>query len=187
VKRALFLDRDGVINEDTGYVHRIDEFRFVEGIFDLCRAAIAADLSIFVVTNQAGIGRGLFSEEQFHTLNSWMVARFADQGVKIDKVYFCPHHPEHGIGQYKRDCFCRKPNPGMILRARDDHGICLQNSVLIGDKEWDIIAAKMAGVGTTILISVADAQPSQKPEFHFKDLKEASQVICNKWLFSRTN
>jgi D-glycero-D-manno-heptose 1,7-bisphosphate phosphatase len=177
VKRALFLDRDGVINEDRPYVHRIEDFQFVDGIFDLCRAAIEAGMVIIVVTNQAGIGRGFFTEQQFHVLTDWMNARFADQGVRIDQVYFCPHHPMHGIGHYKLDCLCRKPNPGMILRARDDHGICLRNSILIGDKEWDIVAANAAGVGTPVLISVNVPDRDAKPALQFTNLREALDFL----------
>lgn len=177
MKRALFLDRDGVINEDGNYVHRIEDFHFIDGIFDICRAAAGAGMAIIVVTNQAGIGRGLFTEQQFQVLTDWMVARFADQGVRIAQVYFCPHHPVHGIGHYKRDCFCRKPNPGMILRARDDHGICLRNSVLIGDKEWDIVAAKAAGIGTTVLISGTSSELGLSPEFRLRNLSETLNFL----------
>jgi D-glycero-D-manno-heptose 1,7-bisphosphate phosphatase len=178
VKRALLLDRDGVINEDRRYVHRIEEFQFLDGIFDVCRAAAAVGMAIIVVTNQAGIGRGIFTEQQFHLLTDWMIARFAEQGVKIDQVYFCPHHPEHGVGHYKCDCFCRKPNPGMILQARDDHNLCLRNSVMVGDKEWDIVAAKTAGVGTTVLVSGSSVEDlAQKPEFHLRSLNEVIPAL----------
>ncbi len=173
VKRALFLDRDGIINEDFHYVHRVEDFRFIDGIFDLCRAATAAGLAIIVVTNQAGIGRGLFTEQQFLVLTQWMCERFAENGVTIDQVYYCPHHPVHGTGQYKRDCSCRKPNPGMILRARDDHGICLHDSILIGDKEWDITAARAAGVGTAVLISGTDSDGGVEPACRFGNLRDA--------------
>ncbi len=128
---------------------------------------------IIVVTNQAGIGRGIFTEQQFQALTDWMNARFADQDVTIDQIYYCPHHPVHGTGHYKLDCLCRKPNPGMILRARDDHGICLQNSILIGDKEWDIVAAKAAGVGIPVLISGNVPNHDAKPTFQFSNLAEA--------------
>jgi D-glycero-D-manno-heptose 1,7-bisphosphate phosphatase len=177
VKRALLLDRDGVINEDRRYVHRIEDFHFIDGIFDICRAAIEAGMLIIIVTNQAGIGRGLFTEQQFDALTDWMKARFADQGVTIDQVYYCPHHPVHGTGQYRLDCLCRKPNPGMILRARDDHGLCLQNSILIGDKEWDILAAKAAGVGTTVLISDKLPDKDPKPAVQFTNLREAFKFL----------
>jgi D-glycero-D-manno-heptose 1,7-bisphosphate phosphatase len=187
MKRALFLDRDGVINEDRHYVHRIEDFRFIDGIFDICRAATSAGMAIIVVTNQAGIGRGIFTEQQFHVLTDWMIAQFADQGAKIDQVYFCPHHPVHGTGDYKRECFDRKPNPGMLLRARDDHRICLQRSVMIGDKEWDIVAAKAAGVGTTVLISDHGVELNQQPEFHFASVELAARMVLNDKLFSRIN
>jgi D-glycero-D-manno-heptose 1,7-bisphosphate phosphatase len=177
VKRALFLDRDGVINEDRHHVHRIEDFHFIDGIFDLCRAATDAGLAIIVVTNQAGIARGLYTEQQFQALTDWMNARFAEQGVRIDQVYYCPHHPVHGTGLFKRDCHCRKPGPGMILRARDDHGICLRNSILIGDKQSDIVAAKTAGVGTSVLISGNVPEPGAKAAFQFINLREALSLL----------
>ena len=128
---------------------------------------------IIVVTNQAGIGRGFFTEQQFQALTCWMNARFAEQGVTIDQVYHCPHHPVHGIGHYKIGCLCQKPNPGMIMRARDDHGICLRNSILIGDKEWDIAAANAAGVGSSVLISVSVPDGDIKPALQFTNLRKA--------------
>jgi D-glycero-D-manno-heptose 1,7-bisphosphate phosphatase len=184
VKRALFLDRDGVINEDRHYVHRIEDFHFIDGIFDLCRAATDAGLAIIVVTNQAGIGRGLFTEQQFHVLTDWMNARFAEQGITIDQAYHCPHHPLYGVGHYKRDCLCRKPNPGMILRARNDHGICLRNSILVGDKKWDIVAANAAGVGATVLISGNAPDPDAKPAFQSATVKEALDFLLLSGLFA---
>ena len=113
-RAALFLDRDGVINVEKHYVHRIADFDFMDGIFALCRAASARGMAIVVVTNQAGIGRGYYSEQQFHALSGWMCERFAAEGVTVDKVYFCPHHPQHGIGAYRAESFDRKPQPGMM-------------------------------------------------------------------------
>jgi len=185
VKRALFLDRDGIINEDRRYVHRIEDFHFIDGIFDICRAAIDAGMAIIVVTNQAGIGRGVFTERQFHVLTDWMNAQFAGQGVTIDQVYYCPHHPLHGTGHYKLDCLCRKPNPGMILRARDEHCIWLRNSVLVGDKELDIMAAKAAGIATTVLISDRVPDSKAKPVFQATNLGEAFNYFCSSGLFTR--
>jgi D-glycero-D-manno-heptose 1,7-bisphosphate phosphatase len=105
VKRAFFLDGDGVINEDRRYVHRIEDFHSIDGIFDLAGPPWRP-VVIIVVTNQAGIGRGFFTEQQFQALTDWMNARFADQGVTIDQIYHCPHHPVHGTGHYKVDCLC---------------------------------------------------------------------------------
>lgn len=145
-KRALFLDRDGVINHDSGYTSSADDFRFIEGIFYLCRAARQQGYLIIVVTNQAGIGRGYYSEQDFLTLTEWMCGRFEAEDVPITDVFYCPDHPEFGIGEYKKDSFDRKPNPGMLLRASEKHGIDLENSIMIGDKVSDMQAAERAGV-----------------------------------------
>ena len=152
LRPALFLDRDGVINVEKNYVHRIEDFEFLDGIFDLCRAATERNMPIVVVTNQAGIGRGYYSEAQFLTLTDWMRARFEEETAPISAVYFCPYHPEQGVGEYRKESFDRKPNPGMLLRARDELGLDLGLSILIGDKGSDIAAAKAAGVGVTVML-----------------------------------
>ena len=151
--RALFLDRDGVINVNHGYVHSIENFDFIDGIFDLVRTAHANNLKVVVITNQAGIGRGFYSEQQFDQLTSWMCKEFMKQGAPIDKVYFSPFHPTEGLGKYKKDDFSRKPNPGMILQAQQELGLDLENSILIGDKGSDIQAGIAAGLGLNILFS----------------------------------
>ncbi|MFC5299806.1 D-glycero-alpha-D-manno-heptose-1,7-bisphosphate 7-phosphatase [Azospira restricta] len=151
--RALLLDRDGVINVNHGYVHSKDNFDFIEGIFDLVRTARALGYRVVVVTNQAGIGRGYYSEAQFHELTAWMCEQFERQGAPIDKVYFSPYHPTAGIGEYRQDEDTRKPGPGMILRAHRELGVSLEKSILIGDKPSDIQAGVAAGVGLNILFS----------------------------------
>jgi D-glycero-D-manno-heptose 1,7-bisphosphate phosphatase len=148
---ALFLDRDGVVNVDHDYVYRPEDFEFIEGIFNLSRAAQRQGYLLIVITNQAGIGRGYYSEADFEALTAWMIERFNEEGVGIDGVYHCPFHPEHGIGPYKADVPCRKPNPGMILQAATEHGIDLAHSVLVGDKVTDIEAGLAAGVGRRFL------------------------------------
>jgi len=150
--KALFLDRDGVINVERGYVHRREAFCFQAGIFDLCRAAQMLGYLLLVVTNQAGIARGYYTESDFLELTEWMIREFAARGVDIAHVYYCPYHPIHGIGAYQYDSPDRKPKPGMILRARADFGLDLASSVLVGDKSSDIAAADAAGVGTKILL-----------------------------------
>jgi D-glycero-D-manno-heptose 1,7-bisphosphate phosphatase len=149
--RALFLDRDGVININHGYVHSVDNFEFIDGIFDMVRAAHTKNFKIVVITNQAGIGRGFYSEQQFHQLTSWMCKIFIKAGAPIDKVYFSPFHPTEGLGKYKKNDFSRKPNPGMILQAQLELGLDLNNSILIGDKVSDIQAGISAGLGLNIL------------------------------------
>jgi D-glycero-D-manno-heptose 1,7-bisphosphate phosphatase len=151
--KALFLDRDGVINVDHGYVHKAKDFEFVPGIFDLVRAANANDYKVIVVTNQAGIGRGYYTESQFHALTEWMCQQFKLNGCRIDAVYFCPYHPEHGIGEYRRESDCRKPAPGMLLQAQKDHNINLQASVFVGDKPSDMAAGRNAGIQNLMYFS----------------------------------
>lgn len=146
-KRALFLDRDGVINHDAGYTSRAENFQFIDGIFDLCRAATRSDYLLVVVTNQAGIGRGYYSVEDFLALTAWMRARFKVEDAPIADVFYCPFHPEHGVGEYKKDSFDRKPNPGMLLHAAEKHSLDMGRSIMIGDKDSDMQAARKAGVG----------------------------------------
>lgn len=149
MRRALFLDRDGVINTDHGYVHRVADFHFMEGIFGLCREAVRLGYVLIVVTNQSGIGRGIYSEEDFQTVTGWMRERFVAEGAPLLAVYHCPYHPG-GNALYQPYAHWRKPAPGMILQAAADHGIDLAASVLLGDSERDIQAAHAAGVGAAI-------------------------------------
>ncbi len=175
---ALFLDRDGVINVETNYVYRIEDFVFIDGIFDLCRNAKSAGMAVVVVTNQAGIGRGYYTEVQFQQLTDWMCARFAEQGVKIDGVYYCPYHAEHGVGKYKAESFDRKPNPGMFLRARDELELTLENSILVGDKASDLAAARAAKLGKSVLLAPAHVVVTPRP-----DLQANCLLAINEMLF----
>jgi D-glycero-D-manno-heptose 1,7-bisphosphate phosphatase len=145
--RAFFLDRDGVINHDSGYTSSKENFVFIDGIFDLCREAIQSGYLLIVVTNQAGIGRGYYSEQDFIKLTEWMRERFNAERAPLTDIFYCPYHPEHGIGLYKQDSFDRKPNPGMLMRAAEKHGLDMGRSIMIGDKDSDMQAASRAGVG----------------------------------------
>jgi D-glycero-D-manno-heptose 1,7-bisphosphate phosphatase len=150
LRPALFLDRDGVINIDHGYVHTPEATEFIDGIFDLVARATAAGRVVVVVTNQAGIGRGYYSEAQFLDHTAWMQAEFARRGAPIERVYFCPDHPEHGIGPYRRDTPMRKPGPGMLLQAAAELQLDLGRSLMVGDTENDIRAGLAAGVQRTV-------------------------------------
>lgn len=150
---ALFLDRDGVINVDHGYVSRPEDCTFVDGIFELGRAARDAGLAIVIVTNQAGIGRGLFGDADFRQFMEWVTRAFHDEGCEVSAVYYCPHHPVEGIGAYRRSCACRKPAPGMLLGAARDLSLDLSRSILVGDKSTDIEAGLAAGVPQLYLLS----------------------------------
>jgi D-glycero-D-manno-heptose 1,7-bisphosphate phosphatase len=172
--KALFLDRDGVINLDHGYVHKPEDFEFVPGIFHLVRAANVKNYKVIVVTNQAGIGRGYYTEAQFHALTRWMRQQFELNGGRIDAVYFCPYHPEHGVGYYRRESDCRKPAPGMLLQAQIEHNLDMQASVLVGDKPSDMAAGQVAGVGC-LLHFRANSMDANNTVIH--DMHEALQYI----------
>lgn len=171
MNRALFLDRDGVINVNHGYVHKPQDFEFIDGIFDICRAASEKGYLLIVVTNQAGIGRGYYSEETFHELTAWMCDQFKSQGITITKVYWCPDHPEHGVGIYKRESINRKPGPGMILTAAQDFDIDLKESILIGDNFSDIQAGLAAGVGENICFDQKSPSKSKNKINQINQLK----------------
>ena len=167
--KALFLDRDGVINVEHGYVHCREAFRFREGIFELCRTAQSLGYLLMVVTNQAGIARGYYTEPEFLELTEWMIHKFAEQQVQIARVYYCPYHPIHGVGKYKYDSPDRKPKPCMLLRARADFSLDLTSSVLIGDQPSDIYAATAAGIGTKILLRSEAGEMKMQEDLYVSD------------------
>jgi D-glycero-D-manno-heptose 1,7-bisphosphate phosphatase len=146
MNKALFLDRDGVINVNHGYVYKNSEFDFIDGIFDLVKRANVLDYKVIIVTNQSGIGRGMYTESDFQALSAWMCSQFELHGASIDDVFFCPHHPEAKLAQYKQVCACRKPSPGMLLNAAEKHDIRLSESIMVGDKISDVEAANNAGL-----------------------------------------
>ena len=145
--KCLFLDRDGVINYDFGYVHLKEDFKFRDEIFILCKEAKANLFKIIVISNQAGIGRGYYSEDEFQKVNKYMLNIFKLKNIEIDDVFFCPFHPVFGKGKYLKNSFDRKPNPGMFLKAANIHNIDLKQSIMIGDKKSDKEAAFNAGIG----------------------------------------
>jgi D-glycero-D-manno-heptose 1,7-bisphosphate phosphatase len=167
--KALFLDRDGVINVEQGYVHCREAFHFREGIFELCRTAQSLGYLLMVITNQAGIARGYYTERQFLDLTEWMIHEFAEQQIQIASVYYCPYHPIHGVGKYRYDSQDRKPNPGMLLRACSDFSLDLRSSVLIGDQLSDIDAANAAGIGTKILLRQEASEMKMHEDLYVSD------------------
>jgi len=155
VSKALFLDRDGVVNVEKNYLHKIEDFELMEGIIDVCRGYQEQGYLIIIVTNQSGISRGYYTEEDFALLSRWMEDHFKEFGITITRIYHCPHHESiDGV------CECRKPSPGMFLEAQRDYDLDMATSVMIGDNERDIEASLKAGVGMNILLS-RDAISSQ--------------------------
>jgi D-glycero-D-manno-heptose 1,7-bisphosphate phosphatase len=170
--KALFLDRDGVINKDSGYVHKINDFVFIDGIFELASYASKLGYLLVVITNQAGIGKGLYTEKDFFKLNQWMVDQFKSKNIKITKVFFSPYHMDSVIEKYKKDHNTRKPKPGMLFQAKKDLNISLRQSILIGDKVSDIRAGISASVGTNIFLV--------NENYDYKDLEDNTYYRINK-------
>ena len=144
-KKAIFLDRDGVVNKEVNYLFKIEDFEFIDGIFDACLYFQNLGYAIIIITNQSGIARKYYTENDYQTLTKWMLRQFEDSGIKILNVFHCPHGPES-------TCECRKPKPGMFLKAKDEHNTDMEKSWMIGDKERDIIAANSARIDNTILV-----------------------------------
>ncbi len=163
MRKAALIDRDGVLNEDRAYVHRIEDFQFIPGAIAALQRLQQAGFLLVLITNQSGIARGLFTEADYHRLDRYIREQLSQSGVSLDSVQYCPHLPDAAVGQYRRDCECRKPRPGMILEAAALLNIDLAQSFLVGDRASDIDAGRAAGVGRCFLVrsgqkfSAADA------------------------------
>jgi len=144
-KKVVFLDRDGVINKEINYLHKIEDVIFIDGVFETCRTIIERNYEIIIVTNQSGISRKLYTYTDFKILTEWMLEKFYENGVKILDVKFCPHLPSD-------NCNCRKPKPGLILDAIEQYKINASESIMVGDTENDIIAAKLSNIKKTFLV-----------------------------------
>jgi len=158
--KALFLDRDGVINLDHGHVGKIENFHFIDGIFELCKKAQNEGYLIIVVTNQSGIAKGYYSEKDFLELTKWMENEFLKREIKITKTFFCPYHIDGKIKEYQQDSFDRKPNPGMILKAIKEFNIDPLESILIGDNDTDIKAGESANIKRKIKFNGEKINPN---------------------------
>ena len=144
--KAIFLDRDGIINIDHSYVYKKENFEFCEGIFETLQHFLSLNYQLFIVTNQSGIGRGYYSEDDFEKLTSWMLKEFTIKGIQITKVYHCPHSPND-------ECKCRKPKTAMFDKAKKEFDIDMKNSWMIGDKSSDIQAGFNANISNTIFVN----------------------------------
>ena len=145
IQKAVFFDRDGVINVDYGYVSTIHDFQFTNGIFPVMRSLQERHYALIIITNQSGIGRGYYSELDFQVLTKWMLKQFEGEKINIDGIYYCPHSPEER-------CSCRKPKAGMILQAIQEHRLSLSGSWMVGDKKSDMLAAERAGIKNRVLL-----------------------------------
>ena len=155
--KALFLDRDGVLNVDRGYVFQIADFEFVPGVFDTLRLAQKLGYKLIVVTNQSGIARGLYTEEDFQRLSAWMLGQLEKEAISIAQVYHCPFHVDGVVPELAIESDMRKPHPGMLLLAQREHDLNMAESIMVGDKISDIEAGQRAKVGTTVFVGEDNA------------------------------
>jgi D-glycero-D-manno-heptose 1,7-bisphosphate phosphatase len=151
-RKAAFIDRDGVLNEERAFVHRAEDFVFVPGAVQALRALQAAGYLLVVVTNQSGIARGLYSEADYHALTRHVRERLESEGIRLDAVEYCPHLPDAPVERYRLECDCRKPRPGMLNRAIRALDIDSRASFLVGDRLSDVEAGRAAGIGRCFLV-----------------------------------
>lgn len=181
MRQAVFLDRDGTINEERDYLFRCEEFRFIPGVPQAIKKLNDAGLLVVVVTNQSGVARGYYSESDVERLHHFIQQQLATIGAHIDAFYYCPHHPTKGQGVYKRACCCRKGEPGMLLQAAQEHDIDLARSYIVGDKLADVEAGLAAGCTPLLVLTGYGAkQRHQMPEQTAicADLTAAVTIIC---------
>ena len=170
--KTIFLDRDGVINKEVEYLFRISDFEFIEGVFDVCLYFQQLDYKIIIISNQSGIARGYYNENDYLELTEWMLDQFNDNGINILDTFYCPHDPESL-------CECRKPKPGLLIEAKDKYNISMKDSWMIGDKETDIEAANLAGINNTILVRSGHLidESNSNSKFIVDSIKQFKEVI----------
>ena len=151
--QAIFFDRDGVLNEEVGYLWEIEKFKWIDGARDAIKFCNERGILTIVVTNQGGIARGLYTSKEVDALHNFMQKSLSEVGAHIDAFYYCPHHPEGTVKKFSIVCDCRKPKPGLILQACKDFKINPAQAILFGDAERDIEAAKAAGLRAGIFFA----------------------------------
>ena len=161
MKKCIFLDRDGNINVEKDYLHKIEDFEFETGALEAIKTFSDSEYLIVVVTNQSGIARGYYTEEDVIELHRHLKKKIEDAGGRVDGFYYCPHHSEKGIGKYKKECECRKPESGMFLQAKADLDIDFSNSIMVGDKMSDVEAGKKLGM-RGILVRTGHGRTEEK-------------------------
>ncbi len=184
MNKAIFLDRDGVINDDRGYIYKIEHYKFISGVFEALQLLQKHNYKIFIVTNQGGIGKNYYSQDDYQILTNWIKQQLKKNNLEITQIYHCPHHPEAVIERYKVVCDCRKPKPGMLLQAAKEHNILLSSSFMIGDCTTDIQAGKSAGC-KTILVKTGYGGSDKicliKPDYISENLLQAARLVLEKW------
>ena len=172
--KTIFLDRDGVINKEKNYLYKIEDFEFINGVFEACRYFTNLEYKIIIITNQSGISRHFYTENDYVNLTKWMINQFNNNDVRILDIFHCPHGP-------KSNCNCRKPNPGMFLEAKTKYNIDMKSSWMIGDRENDIIAANNAGIHNTILVKSGHKVNEEKSnsKFIIESIYQSKEIIIS--------
>ena len=172
--KTIFLDRDGVINKELNYLYKIEDFKFIKGVFKACKYFQNLNYKIIIITNQSGISRGYYTENDYHALTSWMVAQFKKKQINILDVFHCSHLPES-------NCNCRKPKPGMFIKAQKKYDIDMDQSWVIGDKESDIAAGIISGIGNTILVKSGHKinEEVSNAKYIIDTIDQSHQIITN--------
>ncbi|MFA7083811.1 MAG: D-glycero-beta-D-manno-heptose 1,7-bisphosphate 7-phosphatase [Arcobacteraceae bacterium] len=175
LKKAIFIDRDGVINVEKDYLYKVENFEFISGVFEALRAFQEKGYLLFIITNQSGIGRGYYKLEDFKALTLWMLEEFEKENIHIAQVEYCPHAPT-------QQCKCRKPNTGMIDNILKKHCIDLENSWLIGDKSSDIECARNAKIKNTIQVKSGHSfdESASKADFVCETIFESIEIVDSK-------
>ena len=170
--KTIFLDRDGVVNKEVRYLYKLSDFEFIDGIFDACLYFQKLGYEIVIVTNQSGIARGYYNENDYRKLTEWMLGQFNDNGINILDTFYCPHDPASL-------CECRKPKPGMLIEAKHKYNISMKDSWMIGDSESDIKAANAAGISKTILVRSGHLvdESNSNSKFTIDSIKQSKEVI----------
>ena len=173
-KKAIFLDRDGVINKEVNYLYKIENFEFINGIFESCLYFQNLGYIIIIITNQSGISREFYSDNDYQKLSAWMLEEFSKHGIIIQDTFYCPHGPES-------NCRCRKPKPGMFIEAKNKHNINMKESWMIGDSEIDIQSANGADIQNTILVRSGKKiiGPTSNAKFILDSIRDAPNFILD--------
>lgn len=185
VKGAVFLDRDGTINEEMGYINHPERFIIFPFVADSIKIFNNLKLLVIIVTNQSGVARGYFSESMVNQLHRKLVREMSKQGAQIDDIYYCPHHPDEGDDHFRIDCECRKPKPGMILKAVEEHHIDLKQSYMIGDRYKDVVFAKKLKLKSGLVLTgygkgeytYQKKMWSEMPDFIGENLLDIAHII----------
>lgn len=184
MNKAVFLDKDGTIIEDVGYMNSPQQIKFLPGSIEAIKMLNETGFKVVVISNQAGVARGLVTEDMLQTIDKVLHRGILNGGAHLDGIYYCPHHPEHGVYPYKQVCECRKPHPGLIKKAQHDLQIDLSQSYMIGDKATDIEAGKGAGTKTIFILTGCGKEEREKlespPNHTAENLLEAVRWILGK-------